>query len=192
MNEIIDKFICKIPLTDEEVHQLLGMICNRIREQVGIYDPMDSNCKMCNETSLLFGQLMILRFDHDVERMNIKKLLEIPLTHYANIISINVNGDYKTFLVDMTYSQFFGETITLDDNGKVMDKKVSTKKSFGKIKDKEFVSNLRKYGYVELTGDILIQYIDSLLELCNKKSKIRAYENIEKLLLENKINIKIR
>lgn len=183
MNDIISKIVNQEVLTEDEVNNFLTFICNQVREENHIIDPMHPECKMCFETSLLFGRIMTLRFDHwDIESLNIKDLLQIPLTHYANIISFNVNGVKKTYLVDMTYSQFFGKTITLDDNTGV-----STKKVFGPMENEPFVFQLRQKGFVELNEYILKQYIDAFLMISKCRNFKEAYLNVNNLLSKNNI-----
>jgi len=128
-----------------------------------------------------------MRFGCDVDKIDIKKLLQIPITHYANIISFNVNGKKKTYLVHMTYSQFFGDTITLDNN--II---VPTKDTFGNIKEEPFVKKLRQYGFVELDEKILKQYIDAFLDTCKVRDRQAVYSNVEQLLTSNKLNIKLK
>lgn len=184
MNDIISKVVNQEELTEEEVNVFLTFICKQVREQNHILDPMNPECKMCFETSLLFGRLMTLRFDHwDIDSLNIKNLLQIPLTHYANIISFNVNGVRKTYLVDMTYSQFFGKTITLDDNNNV-----STKKVFGSMENDPFVIQLRQKGFVELDSNVLKQYIDAFLMISKCRNFKEAYLRVNELLTKNKID----
>ena len=186
--EIEKKILNNLSLTDDEVNVFLCFICKEIRQNNQIYDPMDTNCKVCYETSENFGRLTAIRFGCEVEILDIKKILQIPLTHYANFISFNVNGSKKTYLVDMTYSQFFGDTITLDRNKENDEKVVPTQKIFGSIEKELFVQQLRQYGFVELNESILKSYIDAFLDLCEAKNKEQAYENINKLLTKNKIN----
>lgn len=190
--EIERKILNNMSLTEDEVDKFLSFVCEQIRQKNRIYNPMDNNCKVCYETSLGFGRVMLIRFGCDVEILDIKKILLIPLTHYANIISFNVNGCKKTYLVDMTYSQFFGDTITLDENKEHGEKVVSTQRTFGKIKDELFVQQLRSNGFIELNESVLKQYIDAFLDLCNVKNKEQAYENMNKLLTNNKINYKLK
>lgn len=184
--EIEDKVINNLPLTEEETHNFLKYFCNYIRTDNGIIDPMDSNCKVCKETSQMFGRIMLMVFGCDVELLDIKKELNIPLTHYSNIIFINVDGKEKAYLVDMTYSQFFGESITLDDNRKVNILNIQKN-----IENEEFVIKLRKDGFVELTEEIMHKYIDYFLTMCKIQSKNIAYENINNLIFkrikENKV-----
>jgi len=183
--EIERKILNNMVLDDNEINTFLSYICDLIRKDSNIEDPFDSNCKVCDETSEKFGKLMLMRFGCDVEKLDISKLLQIPLTHYANIISFNINGNKKTYLVDMTYSQFFGETITLD-NGNI----VSTENVFGKIKDEQFVNMLRKDGFVELNELILKKYIDNFLDICMIKSKSISYQNLNNLFKEKNIKLK--
>lgn len=190
--EIERKILNNLSLTKEEVNIFLNFVCTSIRKEVGIEDPMDTNCKECFDTSIMFGRLILSRFGCDVEILNIKKELEIPLTHYANLISLNVNGNKKTYLVDMTYSQFFDTTITLDDIEGVPGIVVTTDKTFEKIKEVEFIKNLRQNGFIELNDIILKKYIDLFLDICKVNNKEKAYKNIQKLLLNNNFNVKIK
>lgn len=190
--EIERKILNSLSLTDEEVNIFLKYICGLIRKNSNIDDPIDTNCKVCFETSEKFGRLMLLRFGCDVDLLDIKKMLEIPLTHYLNIISFNVNETKKTYLVDMTYSQFFNDNITLDGNDTSSGDVVSTEDTFKKIENNIFVKKLREEGFVELNTNILKQYIDAFLDICKVQNKEIAYKNIEKLLSRNKINISIK
>lgn len=190
--EIERKILNNMSLTDDEVDKFLSFVCEQIRQKNQIYNPMNSDCKACYETSLDFGRVMLMRFGCDVEILDIKKILLIPLTHYANIISFNVNGWKKTYLVDMTYSQFFGDTITLDEDKSHGEIVVPTQRIFGKIKDELFVQQLRSNGFIELNEKLLKQYIDAFLDLCDVKSKEQAYGNMNKLLTNNEINYKLK
>lgn len=173
-------------LTEDEVNKFLFFICESVRDNYQIYAPMDTDFKMCYETSQMFGRITLLRFGCDVEMLDIKKLLQISLTHYANIISFHVGDSRKTYLVDMTYSQFFVDTITLDgekENSEV----VPTKRIFGKMEDELFIQKLRKNGYVELDVNILKKYVDNFLDLCNVENREEAYANVNRLLIDNKM-----
>lgn len=163
MNEIFDKVVNKISLTDEEVYKFLKFNCDFIRNNTDIIDPMDYDCKRCDETSLKFISAMV-RFDSYADRINIKEYLEIPLTHYFNVISLNVNNEIKTYLVDMTFSQFFADTITLDNQ------EVVSTEAFKNIEQDIWVQNLRKNGFVELTDIVKYEYFNSFNNLCKSKS----------------------
>lgn len=166
MNEVIKKVKSNEILTEEEVFNFLSYICNVIRKDTNIYDPMSPDCKVCFDTFLKFGHIMLLKFGCDVSALNIKEEFEIPLTHYANIISFNVNGEKKEYLVDMTFSQFFGENIILDD-GKVVSNEV-----FKSVEQENWVQNLRKNGFIQLNDDIYNRYIQLFIEICNIKKTI--------------------
>lgn len=164
MFEIIEKVRNNISLTEDETKKFLSYICDFIRKDSNILDPMDSDCKKCNETSLKFGQSMIMEFGCNVDRIDIKNKFEIPLTHFANTVSLNVNDSLKTYLVDMTYSQFFGDIIILDNE------EVVTTEVFNAIKEEVWVKNLRQNGFVELTDDIEDVYFSTFVNLCKSKS----------------------
>lgn len=183
IKEIERKILNNISLTETEVIEFLTYVCELIRNDCGIIDPMDTACKFCCETTKKFGRLMLMRFGCDVDILDIKKLLQIPLTHYANIISFNIDGNIKTYLVDMTYSQFFGDTITLDNN-----KIIFIKEIFGECEE-QFLE-LRKNGFIELDKSILKKYIDNFLNICNIKDKKSTYINIQKLLFDNNTTLK--
>jgi len=185
--EIENKVINHFPLTEDEAYQFLKYFCDYIRNNYGIINPMDSNCKVCSETAKLFGRIMLMKFGYDVELIDIKKLLNIPLTHYSNIIFININGKEKTYLVDMTYSQFFGEKIILDNN-----KKINISNIQKDIEKEEFVNKLRKDGFVELTEEILKKYIDYFLIMCKTANKDIAYENTKNLFTNREKQNKTR
>jgi len=187
IREIVEQIIKDLDLIGDNVEAKLNYICSVIRKMEKINDPMDPECKVCYETSMEFGRIMYGALDYDVEILNIKDLLQIPLTHYANIISFDINGHKKTYLVDMTYSQFFGSSILLDNN-----ERVSTEKVFGSIKDELFVQKLRQNGFVELTGDVLEQYIDAFLDICDVKNRSKAYYNIYELLANRRDDTKTR
>lgn len=189
--EIERKILNNMLLTNDEVNKFLSFFCKFIRENCQIFDPMDTDCKMCYDTSQMFGRIAAMKFGCDVEILDIKKLLQIPLTHYANFISFYVGDLRKIYLVDMTYSQFFGDTITLDgdkESGEV----ISTKKIFGKIEDEKFVQELRENGFIELNENILKKYVDTFLDLCNVQNKEGAYANINGLLMKNEMNYTLK
>lgn len=162
MNEIFDKVVNKISLTDEEVYKFLKFNCDFIRNNTDIIDPMDYDCKWCDETSLKFISAMV-RFDSYADRINIKEYLEIPLTHYFNVISLNVNNEIKTYLVDMTFSQFFADTITLDNQ------EVVSTEVFKNLEQELWVENLRKNGFIEANNNFLEIYKNLFIDLCNTK-----------------------
>lgn len=191
-NDIVKKIVSRKSLTDEEANIFLLSICNEIRKDCNISDPMSSDCKVCFDTSRKFGIIVYANFGCDVDMLNIREKLEIPLTHYANFISLNINGCMKIYLVDMTYSQFFGDTITLDENKENYGRVVSTQNVFGKIEKEPFVLQLRQNGFIELNNTILKKYIDAFLDLCEVKSKEQAYYNVNKLLTKNEYDLVVK
>lgn len=189
--EIERKILNGVPLNNIEVQSFLKYFCDYIRKENDINDPLDPNCRICYKTSEDFGRLMLMRFGCDVEKIDIKNDLGIPLTHYSNIIFFNIDGVDKAYLVDMTYSQFFGETIALDGNNNDYELTVYTEKVFGSMEKEPFVEELRKNGFVELNEEILKKYIDAFLDICDVNDKTFAYQNINKKLYDKKVNIKL-
>lgn len=164
MFKIIEKVKNNISLTEEEANQFLNYICDFIRKDSNILNPMVNDCKKCDETSLKFGRAMLMEFNCDAEIIDIKHKLEIPLTHYANTVDLIVNDNIKTYLVDMTYSQFFGDSITLDNQ------EVVTTEVFSVISEEFWVTNLRQNGFVELTDEVEEIYFNTFVNLCKSKS----------------------
>lgn len=162
MLKIIKKVKNNLSITEEEANKFLNYICNYIRKDSNILDPMDSDCKKCDETSRKFVAAMF-NFGYNSGMINIKEQLEIPLTHYANTIFLKVNEKQKLYLVDMTYSQFFGDSITLDND------EVVTTEVFNDICEEKWVQNLRQKGFVELTDDIEEVYFNKFVNLCKNK-----------------------
>lgn len=178
MYKIERKILNNEPLSQEEAYSFLKFVCDSIRKDVGIVDPMDTNCMFCNETSLTFGRLMLLRFGLDVEIIDIKNLLKIPLTHFANIVYLNIEGKIRSYLVDMTFSQFFGDSIRLDDIDGQYGELVSTENSFKLVENDFFVNNLRTNGFIEINNDSLSKYFSYFLRLCNHLGDV----NLKKVL----------
>lgn len=178
--ELIQKLSEKDSLTENEVNFFLEMVCKEIRKSYGVVDPFSFDCKVCFETSLLFGRLLYFRYGFDINQYDIKQLLQIPITHYINTITLNVDGDEKTYLVDMTFSQFFDKNIVLDN-----DKKVSTKSNFKKIEDVSFVKKLREKGFVLLTSEVATLYAKSFLAASGVIKKESDFEKIYDVLVNN-------
>lgn len=183
-HEIERKILNNEKLNSDEANSFLSFVCNRIRYEVGIEDPMDTNYTLCYETSLIFGRLMLFNFGLDVDTINIKKLLQIPLTHFFNIVNLNVDGKNVNYLVDMTFSQFFSDDIRLDDIDGEYGSLVSTDSSFKQIENEDFVKKLRQSGFVELDKIALFKYIGAFLRLCNVKDTDKVLVNIESRLLK--------
>lgn len=179
ISDIQKKVLQGIPLTDSEANEFLSYFCNIIRKNYGMVNPMDPDCKICVETSRDFGILMLMQYGCDTLKLNIKEQLEIPLTHHSNVVFLDVDGKKKTYLVDMTYSQFFGEKIILDDDRNSNGSGNET--VFKRMEKEQFVEELRQNGFVELDEEILKKYIDAFLDLCKVKDKNVAYENINKV-----------
>lgn len=186
-NELLKKISELESLTKNEANAFLEIICQNIRSKYGIVNPFDTNCKLCNETSTLFGGLLYVKYGFDVERYNIKELLNIPITHFFNTITLNVEGSLNIYLVDMTYSQFFADKVGLDTQ-----KKVSTKNSFKKIENEQFVNDLRKNGYILLTDEVLKSYLGAFLDTCKVKDKDSVYKSICDTIYKNQAENNIK
>lgn len=128
---------------------------------------------------------MILRSGLNGSLLSINKDLEIPLTHYSNVIVFNVNGKIVPYLIDLTYNQFFKE-YNDDDNYVLLDDFVVGEKQ------RYLVDKLNKYGYVELNDELLRIYINLFLDFYKDKKVNRdnVYRNVvERIEKEALINI---
>ena len=181
--ELIEKIINSQPLTNKEVDSFLKYSCNLIKEKYQINNPNDTNCKVCFEASRDFAMLMLLKYNCDTNLINIKELLNIPLTHYISILFLNVSNVIKPYLIDLTYSQFFGNEIILDDR-----KKVLTKNTFKKLEEDLFVKELRINSFIELNGTTTKKYFDLFLDTCRVMDKSKAYYKVNQLLKSHLIS----
>jgi len=179
--DVVKKLRNDEELNSKEANLFLMELCKDIRKYYCISDPMSPDCKLCYECATSFGGMALMKYGCDVEGLNVKEKLDIPLTHYANFIRLYVDGNVKTYLVDMTYSQFFGDYIVLDGKNGVNGKTIYKEKVFSKLENEKFVQELRKNGFVELNEDILKKYIDGFLDVCNVKDKKSAYSCVNKL-----------
>ena len=99
INEILNKTRSEMVLTEEETIYFLDYYCTRIKKE--------RDYKVCFLTTLDVGTEMILRSGLNGSLLNINKDLEIPLSHYSNVIVFNINDRVVPYLIDLTYNQFF-------------------------------------------------------------------------------------
>ena len=179
-NKIINKMTNNLPLTKKEINYFLNEFCIQIKKNYNINNPYDTNCKYCRETASEFAKYIYLKHGINDIFINIKELLNIPLTHYINILFVNINNEIKPYLIDMTYNQFFNNKIILD-NGNA----VSTKNTFKKMEEESFIKELRLKGFIELNEYNTKKYFDLFLDTCRVSDKSSAYYNINELLKNN-------
>lgn len=185
INDILNKTRSGIVLTDEETIYFLDYYCTRIKKEYGIDNSKKSDYKVCFATTMDVGTEMILRSGLNGSLLNINKDLEIPLTHYSNVIVFNVNGKIVPYLIDLTYNQFFKE-YNDDDNYVLLDDFVVSEKQ------RYLVNKLNKDGYVELNDELLRIYINLFLDFYKDKEVNRdnVYRNVvERIEKEALINI---
>ena len=131
------------------------------------------------------GTEMILRSGLNGSLLNISKDLEIPLTHYSNVIVFNVNNRVIPYLIDLTYNQFF-KAYNDDDSYVLLDDFVVSEEQ------KSLVSKLNKDGYIELNDELLKVYINMFLDFYKDKkiNRDNVYRNVvERIEKEALLNI---
>ena len=153
-------------LTEQEAEIYLSWISRDVRKKQNIVDPYDTDCLKCAECSREVNVVM-LGSDVTFIPINIRNQLNIPLTHYSTAITLNVNGGLKSYLIDLTYSQFFADKFLLDNS------EISSIRQDIEITDKKiFEDELRSKGFVELTDENLKFYVNNFLELGKVESRL--------------------
>lgn len=185
INDILNKTRNGIVLTEEEARYFLDYYCTRIKKE-NIIDKFNSwDYKVCFLTTMDVGTEMILRSGLNGSLLNISKDLEIPLTHYSNVIVFNVNNRVIPYLIDLTYNQFF-KAYNDDDSYVLLDDFVVSEEQ------KSLVSKLNKDGYIELNDELLKVYINMFLDFYKDKkiNRDNVYRNVvERIEKEALLNI---
>ena len=153
-------------LTEEEVETYLNWISKEVRKKQNIINPYDTDCLKCVECSREVNVVM-MGSDITFTPVNIRNQLNIPLTHYSTAITLNVNNELKSYLIDLTYSQFFKNEFILD-NSEIG----SIKHDSENVAKKNFEEELRNKGFVELTVENLKFYVNNFLELGKVDNKL--------------------
>lgn len=185
INDILNKTRNGIVLTKEETLYFLNYYCKRIKKEYGIDNSNKCDYKVCFATTMDVGTEMILRSGLNGSLLNINKDLEIPLTHYSNIIVFNVEDKIVPYLIDLTYNQFFKEYNNDNDYVFLDDFVINEKQKY-------LVNKLNKDGYIELNDELLRIYINMFLDFYDDKEVNRdnVYRNvIERIEKEALINI---
>ena len=185
INDILNKTRNELVLTEEEAMYFLDYYCTRIKKAYGIDNSNKCDYKVCFATTKDVGIEMIMRGGLNGALLNINRELDIPLTHYSNVIVFYVDGKIVPYLIDLTYNQFFKD-YNDDDNYVFLDNFVVNEKQ------RYLVDKLNKDGYVELDDELLKIYINMFLDFYDVKEAKRdnAYRNvIERIEKEALINI---
>lgn len=153
-------------LTEEEAQTYLNLISKQVRTRQNIADPYDTDCSKCFECSKDIG-IVLMGNEVLPTPINIRNQLNIPLTHFATAITLKVNDQYQSYLIDLTYSQFFKDEFVLDnlETG-------SINRDNKKQEQKDFEDELRNKGFVLLTEDSFKFYVNNFFELCNIKDRL--------------------
>lgn len=153
-------------LTEKEVETYLNWISKEVRKKQNIVDPYDTDCSKCFECSRKVN-IVMMGSDVTFVPINIRNNLNIPLTHYSTAITLKVNDQLKSYLIDLTYSQFFTDKFVLDNS------EISTiKQDSDKTDKKIFEDELRNKGFVKLTDQNLRFYVNNFLELGKIESRL--------------------
>ena len=177
MDELIElKLKSGNPITTSETKQFLDFMAYCVRRDTGIVDIKDVDCAKCNETSRLVGSLAF-SYNCDCDRFSFKEIMDVELTHYINIVSINTIEGQKSFLVDLTYIQFFKEQYRLDNM-----KTINMKQCVITNNQINLSKKLIEQGYIEFTKENFEIYIDTFLEAYGKVMPI------DKQMIYSKIN----
>ena len=99
--------------------------------------------------------------------ISIRNKLNIPLTHYSTAVTLKVNNKFKSYLIDLTYSQFFADGFVLD-NSEIGNLNHDNKNQ----EQKDFENELRNKGFILLTEENLKFYVNNFLELSNINSRL--------------------
>lgn len=181
IEKINNKIYKQLDLTSEEANYFLIYYCNMIKHHYNLDDPNNNDYRVCFATSHDLEYLMAVRFNLYVSRLDISKLLNIPLTHYSSVVILNVEGKRNPYLVDLTYTQFFKEDEDLkkyyEDNNEeigyvLFDDYIRTNK------EKYCVDSLLNDGFIELNDELLRIYINSFLYKYNKRDDVNAYQEV--------------
>lgn len=153
-------------LTEKEVETYLNWISKEVRKKQNIIDPYDTDCSKCFECSREVNVVM-MGSDVAFTPINIRNNLNIPLTHYSTAITLKVNDQLKSYLIDLTYSQFFKNEFILDNS-----EMSSIKQDSEKTDKKLFEDELRNKGFVEITDENLKFYVNNFFELGKIENRI--------------------
>lgn len=181
--ELDEKISSGSSITEEEANVFLSHCVEVIRKDVGIFSPKDIDCTKCIEACRDFAEVFLRRKINFAD-FNIKKQLNIPLTHYSLIVELNVVNKKTPYLIDITYNQFSKENYE-DNIGNKISVIKKSKDSMQDIFSDELINN----GYIKLDEQILKSYIDSFLNVYDNVDKLEVYKNISERL--NKFSIDI-
>jgi len=115
-------------------------IVTHLREYFNIKKYPEMVMKYCNECDKMC-YILSGRFDFQYEQIHLTNLGFIEPFHRASILGFVDDGEYKWYIVDVTYGQFFEE---------------ETFKKYMFENHKEFSEKLLNAGYIECSIEILL------------------------------------
>lgn len=164
-SEIEEKISLGESITQNEAEQFLGMICYLTRSKVN--PDMDNFDNMCDISQSILGHYFS-DINAKIIHCSTQKTITPKVTgHNFSVISLNVEGEEKDFLLDPTYIQFFSEETCSDANYMISKRNPNlvlltpSPGYFIKSEDMDSVNFLLKYGYIELTPEYAKVYGDS-------------------------------
>lgn len=181
IEKINDKINKELDLTQEEAIYFLTYYCDMIKHNYHLDDSNNSNYRVCFATSHDLEHELGVKFNLYVSHLDIGKLLNIPLTHYSSVVTLNVEGKRNVYLVDLTYIQFFKEDDDLKkyykDNNEEIDY-ILFDDYIQNNKEKYVVDKLINDGFIEINDELLRIYINSFLYKYHKRDDISVYHNV--------------
>ena len=164
-SEIEEKISLGESITQNEAEQFLGMICYLTRSKIN--PNMDNFENMCDISQSILGHYFT-DINAKIVHSSTQKTITPKVTgHNFSVISLNVEGEEKDFLLDPTYIQFFSEETCNDANYMISKRNPNlvlltpSPGYFIKPEDMDAINFLLKYGYIELTPEYAKIYGDS-------------------------------
>lgn len=152
-------------ITQNEAEKFLGMVSCLTRTKINPnMDVFDNTCDLAQSILGHYFEGINAKIAH----CSTQRVISPKVTgHNFSVVSLNVEGEEKDFLLDPTYIQFFTKE-TCNESNYVLSKRnpnlvllTPSPGYFIKEEDIEPVSFLLKYGYIELTPEYAKIYGDS-------------------------------
>lgn len=150
-----EKIKNEVPLSSNEVYQLLQYLINQSRIECGVYNDDLMKCDKC--TNWISRRLPNCSLIININGLGINS--SNNFVHYFSLITLNTYKGNRSFLIDPVFDQFNTDKYKIGKNN------YNSIEAFSKNSD--FFNRLIKEKYFELTKENIIQYISGFVELCN-------------------------
>lgn len=184
LNESITKIENNTPILENEAINILNWTVLNAKENLkeilkclgkDINDSLSGFCEITQAISLIPLENIGIKVTKNTAKDSFGYLYNHAFgTATFNIIS-NEKIIEKTYLIDISYKQFFS---TSKCNYGYYYKKDAIAPDPGYFADKEFARKLLANGYIELNSETAIKYGKPFCESCRIKSNINFYNNI--------------